>query len=117
MRAFYVVAVILSICCGIVLAANDSYLDTNEQTFLEFHNFVRSGWYAQPFNWSTTLTTKAQQWASGCRFEHTNGQLGPYGENIAAGTGNFTPSDAMEMFMAGLGESSYDVIGCAYLLT
>jgi uncharacterized protein YkwD len=104
MRAFYVVAVILSICCGFVLAANDSYLNANE-TFLELHNFVRSSWYAQPLNWSTTLTANAQKWASGCRFEHTNGKLGPYGENIAAGTGNFTASDAMKMFMAGLGES------------
>ncbi|KAJ3528656.1 hypothetical protein NM688_g7967 [Phlebia brevispora] len=31
---------------------------------------------------------KAQQWANGCVFQHSGGTLGPFGENLAAGTGS-----------------------------
>lgn len=108
MRAFYLVTALLSISCGIVLvdANSQPWADAEESAFLESHNLVRSGFNAQPLNWSTTLTGKAQAWASACRFEHSNGQLGPYGENIAAGTGNFTARNAMNMFMDGLRELS-----------
>ncbi|KAH0839825.1 CAP domain-containing protein [Lanmaoa asiatica] len=101
MRAFYLVSAVL-VCRGIVLAAINQ-LDAEEgAAFLKFHNLARSEFSAQPLNWTTTLASNARTWASGCRFEHSNGQLGPYGENIAAGTGNFTAEDAMKMFMDGL---------------
>jgi len=34
------------------------------------------------------LASKAQQWANGCVFQHSGGSLGPFGENLAAGTGS-----------------------------
>ena len=107
MRAFYSFNAFLATCCGIILAAT---IDTEKSMFLTSHNLVRSRFDAQPLNWSTTLANKAQTWASGCRFEHSNGQLGPYGENIAAGTGNFTAGNAMEMFMDGLREPSLQIV-------
>ncbi|KAF8559183.1 PR-1-like protein [Imleria badia] len=99
MRAFYSGTALLSIYCGIVLATQ---LDAEESAFLQSHNLARSRFDVQPLNWSTSLASNAQTWVSGCRFEHSNGKLGPYGENIAAGTGNFTAGNAMNMFMDGL---------------
>jgi len=39
-------------------------------------------------SWSDDLASKAQEWANNCRFEHSGGSLGPFGENLAAGTGS-----------------------------
>ncbi|KAG9317359.1 CAP domain-containing protein [Chiua virens] len=112
MRPFHLATLLLSICCGIVFAANSIQLDSEESNFLEAHNLVRSRYNAQPLDWSATLASKAQTWASGCLFEHTNGHLGPYGENIAAGTGNFTARNAMDMFMAG--QQTFDATNSAF---
>jgi len=38
--------------------------------------------------WSDQLASKAQQWANNCKFQHSGGSLGPFGENLAAGTGS-----------------------------
>ncbi|KAF9226695.1 PR-1-like protein [Gyrodon lividus] len=101
MCAFLSVIALLSMCCGVVLATADEQTDTPESVYLHIHNAIRSAFNAQPLNWSTDLASKAQEWASDCRFKYTDGQLGPYGENIAAGTGNFTIMNAMRMFMEG----------------
>ncbi|KAF9238751.1 CAP domain-containing protein [Melanogaster broomeanus] len=102
MRAFLLVTALLSVCPGVVLAMTPNQTVTPETVYLYAHNVVRSTFKAQPLTWSTDLATKAQDWASACNFKHTDGQLGPYGENISAGTGNFTIVRAMEMFMEGL---------------
>lgn len=36
------------------------------------------------------MADKAQTWANKCVFEHSGGSLGPWGENLAAGTGDYT---------------------------
>jgi len=38
--------------------------------------------------WSDNLASKAQGWADNCKFVHSGGTLGPFGENLAAGTGS-----------------------------
>jgi hypothetical protein len=40
--------------------------------------------------WSADAASKAQEWASQCNFVHSQGQLGDFGENLAAGTGDYT---------------------------
>ncbi|KAH7887533.1 CAP domain-containing protein [Phlebopus sp. FC_14] len=67
--------------------------------YLYTHNDARATFCAQPLTWSDELASKAQQWADGCQFQHTEGKMGPYGENIAAGTGDFTIPKAMGMFL------------------
>lgn len=64
-------------------------------TWLSDHNSVRSQHGADDLTWSDDLSAKAQQWANGCVFQHSMGALGPYGENLAAGTGNYTITDAV----------------------
>ena len=53
---------------------------------------------AKPLIWSDSLAEGAQSWAQNCKFSHTNGALGPYGDNIAAGTGLFTAKAAVARF-------------------
>jgi pathogenesis-related protein 1 len=118
MRAFLLVTALLSICCSLFVGATAQTADTStESVYLYLHNVIRSAFNAQPLIWSIDLASKAQEWASGCHFEHTDGQLGPYGENIAAGTGNFTIMNAMGMFTEDLGELCCDLPPPHTLLT
>ncbi|KAH9898477.1 hypothetical protein C8Q73DRAFT_403625 [Cubamyces lactineus] len=56
--------------------------------YLQAHNSVRAQHGAAPLTWSDELAGKAQQWANNCVFQHSGGSLGPFGENLAAGTGS-----------------------------
>ncbi|CDO72316.1 hypothetical protein BN946_scf184977.g13 [Trametes cinnabarina] len=56
--------------------------------YLQAHNSVRAQHGAAPLTWSDDLAAKAQQWADNCVFQHSGGKLGPFGENLAAGTGS-----------------------------
>ena len=58
------------------------------QLYLTKHNTVRAQHDAAPLGYSQDLAAKAQEWANRCVFEHSNGNLGDYGENLAAGTGD-----------------------------
>ncbi|EMD41805.1 hypothetical protein CERSUDRAFT_110367 [Gelatoporia subvermispora B] len=62
--------------------------------YLADHNTVRAQHGAAPLTWNNTLADKAQQWANGCVFQHSGGTLGPFGENLAAGTGSSYGIDA-----------------------
>ncbi|KAI8995557.1 CAP domain-containing protein [Trametes punicea] len=56
--------------------------------YLQAHNSVRAQHGAAPLTWSDDLAAKAQEWANNCVFQHSGGKLGPFGENLAAGTGS-----------------------------
>ncbi|EPT04257.1 hypothetical protein FOMPIDRAFT_1021941 [Fomitopsis schrenkii] len=56
--------------------------------YLSDHNTVRAQHGAAALTWNNTLAAAAQSWANGCVFKHSGGSLGPYGENLAAGTGD-----------------------------
>ncbi|KAH7915360.1 PR-1-like protein [Hygrophoropsis aurantiaca] len=68
---------------------------TDIQDYLDDHNNERSQYGAAALVWNDTLASAAQSWADGCVFEHSGGTLGPYGENLAAGTGTYTIADAI----------------------
>jgi len=53
--------------------------------YLSAHNTIRAQKGAVALVWDDTLANYAQQWANGCKFQHSGG---PYGENLAAGTGS-----------------------------
>jgi len=83
--------------------------------FLNAHNEVRKQHGAVPLTWSTSLAEKAEQWANQCQFKHSNGMLSTerYGENISAGTGEFTIRKAVGTFVAD--EDQYDPKHPSYL--
>ncbi|PWY86917.1 PR-1-like protein [Aspergillus heteromorphus CBS 117.55] len=62
---------------------------TSEQTFqdavLSVSNAYRKAHNATHLLWNETLTTYAQNWADGCKWQHSHG---PYGENLAFGYPN-----------------------------
>lgn len=56
--------------------------------YLQFHNTIRAQHGAAALSWNQTLANIAQTWANKCVFKHSGGTLGPFGENLAAGTGS-----------------------------
>ncbi|KAJ8083589.1 hypothetical protein PM082_009464 [Marasmius tenuissimus] len=54
---------------------------------LKAHNDFRAKHGAAALTWSDTLASAAQTWANKCVFQHSGGAVGPYGENLAAGSG------------------------------
>ncbi|KAL0957571.1 hypothetical protein HGRIS_001356 [Hohenbuehelia grisea] len=62
--------------------------NSDEDRYLAAHNPFRAQHGAGGLSWSDDLAGKAQQWANNCKFQHSGGSLGPFGENLAAGTGN-----------------------------
>jgi len=61
---------------------------TQVAEFLQLHNAIRAQHGAAPLTWSNKLATAGEGWADKCVFDHSNHTLGPYGENLAAGTGS-----------------------------
>jgi len=82
--------------------------DTSRQidAFLSAHNDIRLEHGVPPLKWSNSLAAKATFWADRCNLKHSDGILGDinYGENIVAGTGNFTIDDAVASFINDKGE-------------
>ncbi|TCD63996.1 hypothetical protein EIP91_004698 [Steccherinum ochraceum] len=68
-------------------SSNGGTSDSDISAYLSAHNTVRAQHGAAALTWSDNLASKAQQWANGCVFQHSGGTLGPFGENLAAGTG------------------------------
>ncbi|TEB39194.1 PR-1-like protein [Coprinellus micaceus] len=65
-----------------VLAATPAEI----KEYLDGHNLVRRDHGAAALTWNDTLASAAQRWVDGCKFQHSGGAVGPYGENLAAGT-------------------------------
>ncbi|PFH46572.1 hypothetical protein AMATHDRAFT_77606 [Amanita thiersii Skay4041] len=62
------------------------------------HNRARAKYGARPLTWNSNLYPGTVQWAKQCKFQHSNSQ-GRYGENLAAGSGNFGFPNALELWM------------------
>ncbi|KAJ7786011.1 CAP domain-containing protein, partial [Mycena metata] len=70
--------------------------NSDVQTYLQTHNSIRSQHGAVSVTWSNAAAEKAQEWADECKNQHSGGTLGPLGENLAAGTGSFSITDAVK---------------------
>ncbi|PRQ70202.1 CAP domain-containing protein [Rhodotorula toruloides] len=57
---------------------------------LDEHNRFRALHGAAPLTWSQTQADAAASWASHCVFQHSQGAVGKYGENLAANAGQGT---------------------------
>ncbi|KAJ6568162.1 CAP domain-containing protein, partial [Mycena sp. CBHHK59/15] len=68
------------------------------QLYVEIHNMERSEHGALDLVWNDTLANVAQSWADKCTNQHSGGTLGPFGENLAAGTGQFNTSDVLGLW-------------------
>ncbi|KAF8332052.1 CAP domain-containing protein [Cantharellus anzutake] len=66
--------------------------------YLKAHNDLRNKHKAVALEWNETLADAAQTWLNKCVWEHSEGAVGPYGENLAAGTGDFPIPAAMKLW-------------------
>ncbi|GAA0182618.1 hypothetical protein Leryth_025394 [Lithospermum erythrorhizon] len=73
-----------------------TYAQNSRRDFVALHNRARAEVGVQPMVWNKTVAAYAQNYANirsaDCNLEHSQG--GPYGENIAYGSGEFTAVDA-----------------------
>jgi len=74
--------------------------------FLAAHNAIRAEYKVPDLIWSRSLADKAVFWADKCLFKHSDGVLSstPYGENVAAATGDFSITDAFATFISDKGK-------------
>lgn len=94
--------------------ASISFIGTAQKfAFLSSHNAVRATHGANPLTWSDALAEMAESWASSCQFKATNGILRekPYGEVIAAATGFFPISSAVDLFVKDSGTEMVFLLG------
>ncbi|QCD84234.1 pathogenesis-related protein 1A-like [Vigna unguiculata] len=80
--------------CSICLAQSSS------KDFLDEHNKARKEVGVEPLVWNETLVTYGQNYVNSkkktCEFEHS---MGPYGENLAMGYGEFSGRDSVKMWV------------------
>ncbi|QRV90690.1 cysteine-rich Secretory family protein [Ceratobasidium sp. AG-Ba] len=72
---------------------------TDIAAYLDPHNAARAAHGASPLTWSDELASAAQKWANGCVFQHSGGKVGPYGENLAAGSGDYSPGSGVQAWV------------------
>ncbi|KAH8835335.1 PR-1-like protein [Flagelloscypha sp. PMI_526] len=71
--------------------------DSEREQWLSLHNSLRAKHGAGDLTWSDAAEAAAKTWANKCVFEHSGGSVGPFGENLAAGTGaSYGPADAFK---------------------
>lgn len=88
---------------------------TQKANFITLTNQIRAKHDANPLKWNETLADAGARWANKCVFEHSGGTLGPYGENLAAGTGSYDVPDAMGDWTGE--ECEFQSVGVHALLT
>ncbi|QCD84233.1 basic form of pathogenesis-related protein 1-like [Vigna unguiculata] len=81
--------------CSICLAQN------SPQDFLDEHNKARKEVGVKPLVWDETLVAYGKNYVESkkktCAFEHSNG---PYGENLAQGSGDLSGVDSVKTWVA-----------------
>ncbi|KAL7250137.1 hypothetical protein ACSBR1_012189 [Camellia fascicularis] len=79
--------------------AHHSLAQNSPLDFLAAHNAVRAQIGIKPLAWNNTVAAYTENYAklrsADCNLQHSNG---PYGENIAEGSGEFTAVDAVKMW-------------------
>ncbi|PIL30254.1 transporter [Ganoderma sinense ZZ0214-1] len=86
--AYTLLALPLLLASTFLAAGVDATSQPDITAYLNAHNSVRAQHRAAPLTWNETLASAAQSWVNKCVFKHSGGSLGPYGENLAAGTGS-----------------------------
>ncbi|RDY03783.1 hypothetical protein CR513_12589, partial [Mucuna pruriens] len=89
-----ILTILIISMCSICLAQN------SPQDFLDVHNEARAEIGIPPLSWNKTIAKYAQDYANSrikdCEMEHS---MGPYGENLAEGFGEFKGSDAVKFWL------------------
>ncbi|GJS49261.1 pathogenesis-related leaf protein 4-like protein [Tanacetum coccineum] len=104
-----------SLACLVVLTilhTNDAL--TEQEEFLNTHNSARSQVGVANVVWNATVATYALNYANqrkaDCNLVHSGG---PYGENLAEGSGTFTATAAVNLWVAEQAYYTYSTNTCA----
>nr|QVT77486.1 pathogenesis-related protein 1 [Moniliophthora perniciosa] len=81
---------------SLALAAPTPRADDSNDSWLKPHNDERANHGAGNLTWSSDLASAAQDWANQCRFQTSDSN---YGENVARGSGQFAPKDAVNLWL------------------
>ncbi|CAI9104200.1 OLC1v1002829C1 [Oldenlandia corymbosa var. corymbosa] len=96
---------------------NPSFAQNAPQDYLDAHNAARAQVGVGAINWDDNLAAYAQNYADQAQAEDTCDTLvhsqGPYGENLAGGTGDFTGRQAVELWVQEGGDYDYESNSCA----
>ncbi|CAL5377550.1 unnamed protein product [Camellia sinensis] len=91
----------LAFVCLLSLAlVHPSYTKNSPQDYLNAHNAARAQVGVGPMTWDNNVAAYAQRYANlrkrDCYLIHSNG---PYGENLANGSGSFTGTDGVNLWI------------------
>jgi len=78
---------------------------SSPQEITDAHNFYRLKFGCNPVQWDDELASFAHRHASQCQFSHSGG---PYGENLAMGSGGYTAVQAVNSWSGEFYEYSYN---------
>ncbi len=90
-----------------LVLVHPSHAQNSQQDYLDVHNAARAEVGVEPMTWDDNVAAYAMDYATqrsgDCNTVHSNA---PYGENLAAGSGDFTATDAVNMWVGE--KSNYD---------
>jgi len=91
-----------------VSSAPASGISTEAQKWLDLHNTERAKRGANPLVWNEAAAAAAKTWASKCTWEHSQGAVGKFGENLAMTTSSNTADPAWAVNMWNAESAKYD---------
>ena len=90
-----------------------SHAQNSPQDYLNAHNAARAQVGVGPMTWDNNVAAYAQRYANSrigdCNLVHSGG---PYGENLAKGSGAFTSADAVKLWVGEKPNYDYNSNSC-----
>ncbi|KAL3515402.1 hypothetical protein ACH5RR_022304 [Cinchona calisaya] len=107
----------LALVLLITLASIHSiFAQNSQQDYLNAHNDARKQVGVGPMHWDENVAAYALDYANKIQMANTCNNLvdseGPYGENLAAGTGTFTGLEAVNLWVREKGNYDYQSNRC-----
>ncbi|KAA8545729.1 hypothetical protein F0562_020820 [Nyssa sinensis] len=104
---------LVHVCLMALAMLHSSHAQNSPQDFLNAHNTARAQVGVGPMIWDSTVAAYAMNYANGrradCRLVHSGG---PYGENLAMGTGEFTGRAAVNLWVQERPNYDYNSNSC-----
>ncbi|KAK2987451.1 hypothetical protein RJ640_018588 [Escallonia rubra] len=98
-----------------LIMVHSTHAQNSQQDYLDAHNAARAAVGVGPLTWDNAVVGYAQNYANqrigDCALMHSQG--GPYGENLAIGSGDFTGKAAVDLWVAEKQYYDYNSNSCA----
>ncbi|KAK2998895.1 hypothetical protein RJ639_023341 [Escallonia herrerae] len=98
-----------------LIMVHSTQAQNSRQDYLDAHNAARAKVGVGPLTWDDGVARYAQNYANqrigDCALKHSQG--GPYGENLAKGSGDFTGKAAVDLWVGEKQYYDYNSNSCA----